>query len=113
MQSAAKASGKRRAQSPQSSVQMAQKLRQFSPAWTGKSTKILTGVNGVTKRENGKYFAYINFKRKQIGLGMYDKLEDAITARKKAEELIYAPYLEAHEGWRDDLKKALEEIKKK
>lgn len=72
-----------------------------------------TGVNGVTKRENGKYFAYINFKRKQIGLGMYDKLEDAIAARKKAEELIYAPYLEAHEGWRDDLKKALEELKKK
>ena len=72
-----------------------------------------TGVNGVTKRENGKYFSYINFKRKQIGLGMYDKLEDAIAARKKAEELIYAPYLEAHEGWRDDLKKALEELKKK
>ena len=66
-----------------------------------------TGVNGVTKRENGKYFAYINFKRKQIGLGMYDKLEDAIAARKKAEELIYAPYLEAHEGWQDDLKKPL------
>lgn len=72
-----------------------------------------TGVNGVTKRESGKYFAYINFKRKQIGLGMYDKLDDAIAARKKAEELIYAPYLEAHEGWKDDLKKALEELKKK
>ena len=73
-----------------------------------------TGVNGVTWREkNGKYFAYINFKRKQIGLGMYEKLEDAIAARKKAEELIYAPYLEAHEGWQDELKKALDELKKK
>lgn len=54
-----------------------------------------TGVNGVTfrQREN-KYYAYINFKRKQYSLGLYENIEDAAAARKKAEERIYGEFLE-------------------
>jgi hypothetical protein len=70
-----------------------------------------TGVNGVIKRPNGRYFAYINFKRKQIFLGLYDDLDDAIAARKKAEAAIYGEYLDQHEGWEDELKEKLKELK--
>lgn len=71
-----------------------------------------TGVNGVVKRPNGRYFAYINFKRKQIYLGLYESLDDAISARKKAEAAIYGEYLDQHEGWEEELASRLEELKK-
>lgn len=71
-----------------------------------------TGVNGVVKRPNGRYFAYINFKRKQIYLGLYESLNDAIAARKKAEAAIYGEYLDQHEGWEEELASRLEELKK-
>lgn len=71
-----------------------------------------TGVNGVVKRPNGRYFAYINFKRKQIYLGLYESLDDAIAARKKAEAAIYGEYLDQHEGWEEELASRLEELKK-
>lgn len=71
-----------------------------------------TGVNGVTKRPDGRYFAYINFKRKQIYLGQYEELDDAIAARKKAEKMIFGEYLDQHEGWEKELKEKLKEQKK-
>ena len=40
-----------------------------------------------------KYRAYINFQHKQYHLGSYEKLEDAIRARKVAEEKIYGTFL--------------------
>lgn len=52
-----------------------------------------TGVTGVSLR-NGKYRAYINFKKKQYYLGTYENLEDAIETRKAAEKEIYGPFLE-------------------
>lgn len=70
-----------------------------------------TGVNGVFY-DRGKYRAHIFFKGKRRYLGSYDNLQDAAAARKMAEDLLYAPYLEAHEGWQEDLKKALDELKK-
>ena len=30
----------------------------------------------------GKYRAYVNFKRKQYYLGLYEKIDDALKARK-------------------------------
>lgn len=36
-----------------------------------------------------KYYAYIMVNRKQIPLGYYDKLEDAIDARKVGEEKYF------------------------
>lgn len=71
-----------------------------------------TGINGVTKRPDGRYFAYINFRRKQIYLGQYEELDDAIAARKKAENMIYGEYLDEHKGWEKELKEKLKEQKK-
>lgn len=72
-----------------------------------------TGINGVSRRPDGRYRAYINFKRKQVNLGRYDTLEDAAAARKAAESALYGEYLDAHEGWEDRLKEELEKLKDK
>lgn len=69
-----------------------------------------TGIKGVSRMQDGKYRAYINFQHKQYHLGSYENIDDAETARKIAEEKIYGPFLEwyasAHpEQW--------EKIKKK
>lgn len=55
-----------------------------------------TGHVGVSRSENlgGLYRAYINFKRKQYSLGVYEKIEDAIKAREVAEKEIYGNFLE-------------------
>ena len=50
------------------------------------------GVSWVASRK--KWRAYIGFKGKQITLGYFDNKEDAITARKKAEEKYHKPILE-------------------
>lgn len=42
----------------------------------------------------GKYRAYINFKRKQYYLGLYEKIEDAVFARKQAEKHVYGEFLD-------------------
>lgn len=52
-----------------------------------------SGHTGVSQMENGKYRAYINFQHKQYHLGSYEKLEDAVRARKVAEEKIYGTFL--------------------
>jgi hypothetical protein len=45
-----------------------------------------TGVTGVSKRkDSGKYRATISVNGKRIDLGTHENLEDAINARKKAE----------------------------
>lgn len=54
-----------------------------------------TGHTGVSvDGKSGRYRAYINFRRKQYYLGMYDKIEDAIKARKAAEKEIYGDFLD-------------------
>lgn len=53
-----------------------------------------TGYKGVNRRKDGKYRAYIYFKRKQYHLGVYDKMEQAIEARRIAEEKIFGDFLE-------------------
>ena len=55
-----------------------------------------TGYNGISYMPKiGKYRAYINFQRKQYTLGLHEKIEDAILARKCAEKEIYGNFL----GW--------------
>lgn len=44
-----------------------------------------SGHLGVSKR-NGRWVAQIMFKRKQIHLGVYDRIEDAIEARIEGEK---------------------------
>ena len=70
-----------------------------------------TGVNGVSRMSNGRYRAYINFRRKQYNLGSFDTSEEASAARKEAEKLIYAPFLEKHEGWEEELSDRLAKLK--
>lgn len=53
-----------------------------------------TGHTGVSVDvRSGRYRAYIYFCRKQYYLGLYDKIEDAVMARKIAEEKVYGDFL--------------------
>ena len=53
-----------------------------------------SGVKGVIwDTPANKWRAQIGIKGKRINLGRYEKLEDAIEARKKAEELYHLPIL--------------------
>ena len=57
----------------------------------------LSGVRGVYyDGKRGKYRARIKFKRKIYNLGYFTNLEDAIKARKRAEEDIFEAFLEAN-----------------
>lgn len=54
-----------------------------------------SGRKGVTYNERRKKWrAYIGFKGKQISLGYYDDVQDAIKARVAAEEKYFKPILE-------------------
>lgn len=53
-----------------------------------------TGYKGVSRMKSGKYRAYINFCHHQYHLGSYDKIEDAVDARKAAEKEIYGSFLD-------------------
>ena len=50
-----------------------------------------TGISGVNERA-GKWIARIGFKNKRIFLGTFDKFEDAVKARKEAEEKYWGKY---------------------
>lgn len=56
-----------------------------------------TGVNGISVMKNGKYRAYINLRRKQYHLGVYDTLDEAVAARKDAERRMYGSTLKEAE----------------
>lgn len=53
-----------------------------------------SGCNGVS-RSGGKWRAYITLKREQKYLGTFDRLEDAVAARKEAEKRLYDPEIQA------------------
>lgn len=55
-----------------------------------------TGYKGITKRKNGKYRVSITVNKKRINLGTYDSLEDAINARKEAEQKYFKPILKKY-----------------
>ena len=48
-----------------------------------------SGISGVYQMHDGRYRAQISFKKKTIHLGYYDNIEDAILARKSAEQDLY------------------------
>lgn len=52
-----------------------------------------TGHKGVSRYANGRYRAYITFKRKQYHLGQFDTLEEAIEARQTAEKKIFGDFI--------------------
>ena len=46
-----------------------------------------TGVNGVSyMKTKGKYRAYVTVNRKQVYVGLYDSIDEAIAARAKADQ---------------------------
>lgn len=47
-----------------------------------------SGVTGVSKTKQGTYRAYITANHKRIDLGRHNNIEDAISARRKAEERL-------------------------
>lgn len=54
-----------------------------------------SGVVGVNwDKSRGKWQASLRFKGHKYNLGRFDNLQDAIDARRKAEEEIYLPYIE-------------------
>jgi hypothetical protein len=64
-----------------------------------------SGHTGVCWRENmQKYYAYIMVDRKQIPLGHYEKVEDAIAARKAAEEKYFRPRQEKVDAIKKQMK---------
>ncbi|HDK7314614.1 TPA: HNH endonuclease [Clostridium botulinum] len=62
-------------------------------AWNRKKYSFnKTGCKGVSIRENGKYQSSIMYKGKNIYLGTFTQLEDAIKARKKSEEKYFREF---------------------
>jgi len=54
-----------------------------------------SGHKGVTyDKQRKKWRAYIGFKGKQISLGYFDNVEDAVKVREKAESKYHKPILE-------------------
>ncbi len=65
------------------------------------STRLISsnssGHNGVyLNKKTQKWAAQITFKGKTYYLGAFTKIEDAVTARKKAEERMYGEFLEQY-----------------
>lgn len=58
-----------------------------------------TGFRGVSfSKKSKKYESYIKVNRKKINLGYYSKIEDAVFARKKAEEKYFPNLMSAAEA---------------
>lgn len=51
------------------------------------STRASSGFTGVTQKR-GKWKAYVRYKGREISLGCYEKLEDAVKARARGKELV-------------------------
>lgn len=56
-----------------------------------------SGVRGVCfVKQHKKWVAYIHFKGEKINLGCFSHKQDAINARKEAEEKYFKPILEKY-----------------
>lgn len=51
-----------------------------------------TGVTGVYKRTNGKWWAYIQINKKNKSLGYFENKDDAVIARLKAEKEYFGEF---------------------
>lgn len=56
-----------------------------------------SGHRGVYQRENKRWRASIGFRGKVYNLGTFERYEDAVQARLKAEQELYDPFLEQYE----------------
>lgn len=71
-----------------------------------------TGANGVSRLADGRYRAYINFKRKQVFLGKFP-LWRTPWQLVKPRSALYGEYLDQNAGWKENLKEAIEKLKNK
>ncbi len=56
-----------------------------------------SGVRGVCfDQRSGKWRADIGFKGRRIGLGYYDRFEDAVKARQRGEDEYFRAFLDEH-----------------
>lgn len=70
-------------------------VRQINNAMTKKYAHNSSGYTGVYyHKQMGKWGARIQFKRRHYSLGLYTNIEDAIKARKVAEQKIFGESLE-------------------
>lgn len=70
---------------------------------TLKSNK--SGYTGVCRTSNGRWAAYINFKKKRYWLGTYREKEEAVRARRQGEEMhdhFLEWYYETHRTGKKD-----------
>lgn len=58
-----------------------------------------TGVAGVYTLPNGMYKAGIGFMGEKYYLGRFNTFEEAVSARKYAEEKLFIPFIKAFEAW--------------
>lgn len=65
-----------------------------------------TGITGVAKAKKG-FRAYVTFRQNKFSLGNYKTIEEAAAARKKAERLLYEPFLAENAGWEDRIKEVI------
>ena len=64
---------------------------------TTKANANSSGIRGVFfNRRSGKWRATLKFQGKDHYLGEYIKIDDAIKARQRAEELYYTPVIERY-----------------
>lgn len=63
-----------------------------------------TGYNGVIN-SFGKYQAIIGFRGKSYYLGLYENIEEAIEARKKAEAILFGKTKEYYIKWQEKAEK--------
>lgn len=75
-----------------------------------KSRRNTSGTSGVSyNKANNRWMAYIGFQHKLTYLGSYLNIEDAIAARKEAEEKIYGGFIEEFKKNHPDRWKIVEE----
>lgn len=55
---------------------------------------------GISELNNGKYRAYIGFKKKRYDLGTYNIIQEALFKRKCAEKILHEGFCEAFEKWK-------------
>lgn len=64
----------------------------------GKPITNTSGVKGVYKTKNNKWMASITFQKQQHYLGVFENKEDAVKARKRAEEEYFEPILKRYKS---------------
>ncbi|MBQ8026195.1 MAG: hypothetical protein IJ259_07255 [Oscillospiraceae bacterium] len=55
-----------------------------------------SGYTGVQRSKNGKWFATITFQKKTYRLGTFERKEDAVAARKQAEDRLFGEFLDGY-----------------